>query len=98
MEKQINGTMVEAVVQYTTGYSESVYSFANNVNTVDGGTHLTGLRSAVTRTLNDYARRNNCLKDSDGNLTGDDVREGLTAIVSVKLTDPRLRARPKPAG
>ncbi|MGI6209680.1 MAG: DNA topoisomerase (ATP-hydrolyzing) subunit B [Anaerolineae bacterium] len=95
VEKQINGTMVEAVVQYTTGYSESVYSFANNVNTVDGGTHLTGLRSAVTRTLNDYARRNNCLKDSDGNLTGDDVREGLTAIVSVKLTDPQFESQTK---
>ncbi len=95
VEKEMDDTMVEAVVQYTTGFSESVYSFANNVNTVDGGTHLTGLRSAVTRTLNDYARRNNCLKDADGNLTGDDVREGLTAIVSVKLTDPQFESQTK---
>ncbi|NPV08178.1 MAG: DNA topoisomerase (ATP-hydrolyzing) subunit B [Anaerolineae bacterium] len=95
VEREINGTLVEAVVQYTTGYSESVYSFANNINTVDGGTHLTGLRSAVTRTLNDYARRNNCLKDTEGNLTGDDVREGLTAVVSVKLTDPQFESQTK---
>jgi len=95
VEKEVNGTMVEAVVQYNTGYSEMVYSFANNVNTVDGGTHLTGLRSAVTRTLNDYARRSNALKDAEGNLTGDDVREGLTAIVSVKLTDPQFESQTK---
>jgi DNA gyrase subunit B len=95
VEKQVNGTLVEAVVQYTTGYAESVYSFANNVNTTDGGTHLTGLRSAITRTLNDYARRAGLLKDSDENLTGDDVREGLTAIVSVKLTDPQFESQTK---
>ncbi len=95
VEKEVNGTIVEAVVQYNTGYSESVYSFANNVNTVDGGTHLTGLRSAVTRTLNDYARRSNTLKDAEGNLTGEDVREGLTAIVSVKLTDPQFESQTK---
>jgi DNA gyrase subunit B len=95
VEKVVNGTTVEAVVQYTTAYSESVYSFANNVNTTDGGTHLTGLRSAVTRTLNDYARRTGCIKESDGNLTGDDVREGLTAIVSVKLTDPQFESQTK---
>mgnify|MGYP005842492457 CR=1 FL=1 len=95
VEKQVNGTLVEAVVQYTSGYAESVYSFANNVNTTDGGTHLTGLRSAITRTLNDYARRSGSIKDSDGNLTGDDVREGLTAIVSVKLTDPQFESQTK---
>ena len=95
VEKQVNGTGVEAVIQYTTGYTESVYSFANNVNTVDGGTHLTGLRTAITRTLNDYARKAGVIKESDGNLTGDDVREGLTAIVSVKLTDPQFESQTK---
>ena len=95
VEKQVNGTMVEAVIQYTDAFTESVYSFANNVNTTDGGTHLTGLRSAITRTLNDYARRVGSIKESDGNLTGDDVREGLTAIVSVKLTDPQFESQTK---
>jgi len=95
VEKQVDDTLVEAVIQYNNGYAESVYAFANNVNTVDGGTHLTGLRSAITRTLNDYARRNGYLKDGDGNLTGDDVREGLTAVVSVKLTDPQFESQTK---
>jgi DNA gyrase subunit B len=87
--------MVEAAIQYTDGYSESVYAFANNINTVDGGTHLTGFRSALTRTLNDYARRNSLLKDNEPNFTGEDTREGLTAILSVKLTDPQFESQTK---
>ncbi len=94
-EKQVNGTRVEVAIQYNTGYSESVYAFANNINTVDGGTHLTGFRSALTRTLNDYARKNGLLKENEPNFTGDDVREGLTAIISVKLTDPQFESQTK---
>ena len=94
-EKQINGTNVEAAIQYTDTYTESVYAFANNINTIDGGTHLTGFRSALTRTLNDYARKAGLLKDSDPNFSGDDVREGLTAIVSIKLQDPQFESQTK---
>ncbi len=93
--RQMNGSQVEAAIQYADTYSESVYTFANNINTVDGGTHLTGFRSALTRTLNDYARKNNILKENDPNLTGDDVREGLTAIVSVKLEEPQFESQTK---
>ena len=82
-------------IQYTDGYNESVFAFANNINTVDGGTHLTGFRSALTRTLNDYARKAGLLKDSDPNFTGEDVREGLTAIISVKLQDPQFESQTK---
>jgi DNA gyrase subunit B len=95
VEKQVDSAMVEAAIQYTDGYSESVYAFANNINTVDGGTHLTGFRSALTRTLNDYARRNSLLKDNEPNFTGEDTREGLTAILSVKLTDPQFESQTK---
>ncbi len=94
-EKQVNGTQVEVAIQYNSGYSESVYAFANNINTVDGGTHLTGFRSALTRTLNDYARKNGLLKENEPNFTGDDVREGLTAVISVKLTDPQFESQTK---
>jgi DNA gyrase subunit B len=94
-EKQMNGTNVEAAIQYTDTYTESVYCFANNINTVDGGTHLTGFKSALTRTLNDYARKAGLLKDSDPNFSGDDVREGLTAIVSIKLQDPQFESQTK---
>lgn len=94
-EKRVNGTQVEVAIQYNTGYSESVYAFANNINTVDGGTHLTGFRSALTRTLNDYARKNGLLKENEPNFTGDDVREGLTAVISVKLTDPQFESQTK---
>jgi DNA gyrase subunit B len=95
VEKEINGSVVEAAIQYTDGYAESIHAFANNVNTVDGGTHLTGFRSALTRGINDYARKNGLLKENDPNFSGDDVREGLTAIVSVKLTDPQFESQTK---
>jgi DNA gyrase subunit B len=95
IEKQVNDTLIEAAIQYTDGYAESVYAFANNINTVDGGTHLTGFRSALTRTLNDYARSKSFLKDKDPNFTGEDTREGLTAIISVKMTDPQFESQTK---
>ena len=95
VEKQINGTMVEAAIQYTDGYAESVFAFANNINTVDGGTHLTGFRSALTRSLNDYARSKNLLKDKDTNFSGEDTRQGLTAVLSVKMTDPQFESQTK---
>ena len=95
IEKDIENITIDAAIQYTDAYAESVYAFANTINTIDGGTHLTGLRSAVTRTINDYARRNNLLKDSDANFTGDDTREGLTAIISIKHPDPQFESQTK---
>ena len=86
---------VEIAMQYTTGYSESIFSFANNINTTEGGTHLSGFRGALTRTINDYARTNSILKEKDENLQGEDVREGLTAIISVKLKDPQFEGQTK---
>lgn len=94
-EKQVEGVGVEAAVQYTDAFTESVYSFANTINTIDGGTHMTGLRSAVTRVVNDYARKSGLLKDSDPNFTGDDTREGMTAIVSIKHPDPQFESQTK---
>ncbi len=93
--KSINSTMVEAALQYNDGYTESILSFANCVNTVDGGTHLTGFRSALTRVLNDYAHKKKFLKDDESNLTGEDVREGLTAIISVKIAEPQFEGQTK---
>lgn len=95
MEKNVDTMLVEVAMQYTDAYNESILSFANNINTHSGGTHLTGFRNAITRVLNDYARKNNILKDSEQNLTGDDVREGLTAIVSVKLPNPEFEGQTK---
>jgi DNA gyrase subunit B len=95
VEKQVNGTRVEAAIQYTDGYAESTFAFANNINTVDGGTHLTGFRSALTRSLNDYARSKAMLKDQDPNLSGEDTRQGLTAVLSVKMTDPQFESQTK---
>ena len=94
-ERTVDGSVVEAAIQYNDGFNESVYSFANTINTPDGGTHLTGLRSAITRTINDWAKRQGMLKDSDPNFTGEDTREGLTAIVSVKLADPQFESQTK---
>lgn len=95
MEKTVDDMLVEVAMQYTDAYNESVLSFANNINTHHGGTHLTGFRNAITRVLNDYARKNNILKDSEQNLTGEDVREGLTAIVSIKLPNPEFEGQTK---
>jgi len=94
-EKKVGDTTVEVALQYNEAYSESVFSFANNVNTVDGGTHLTGFRAALTRTMNDYARRAGHLKEGEDNLSGDDVREGLTAVISVKLPEPQFESQTK---
>ena len=93
--KTIDSTMVEASLQYNDGFSESIFSFANCVNTADGGTHLTGFRSALTRVLNDYARKNKLIKEDGPNLTGEDVREGLAAVISVKLSDPQFEGQTK---
>jgi DNA gyrase subunit B len=93
--KSVDSTVIEVALQYNDGYNEAAFSFANCVNTVDGGTHLTGFRSALTRVLNDYAHKNKFLKDDDPNLTGEDVREGLTAIVSVKLPEPQFEGQTK---
>ena len=95
VEKEIDGITVDAAIQYTDAYAESVYAFANTINTIDGGTHLTGLRAAITRTINDYARRSGLLKDADPNFSGDDTREGLTAIVSIKHPDPQFESQTK---
>ena len=88
-------TAVEVALQYNDTYTENVLAFANNINTVDGGTHVTGFRAALTSSLNDWARRAGVLKDADGNLSGDDVREGLTAVISVKLTEPQFEGQTK---
>jgi DNA gyrase subunit B len=95
VEKEIEAITIDAAIQFTDAYAESVYAFANTINTIDGGTHLTGLRAAVTRTINDYARRSGLLKDADPNFTGDDTREGLTAIISIKHPDPQFESQTK---
>ena len=88
-------TAVEIAIQYTDSYSEVVLSFANNINTEEGGTHLSGFRSALTRTLNDYGRKNNIIKEKEENLSGEDVREGISAVISVKLPDPQFEGQTK---
>jgi DNA gyrase subunit B len=94
-ERRDGSTQVEVAIQYNDGYAESVFAFANNINTVDGGTHVTGFRAALTSSLNEYARKQVILKDNDANLSGDDVREGLTAVISVKMTDPQFEGQTK---
>jgi DNA gyrase subunit B len=94
-EKREGTTVVEAALQYNDTYTENVLAFANNINTVDGGSHVTGFRAALTSSLNDWARRAAILKDNDTNLSGDDVREGLTAVISVKLTEPQFEGQTK---
>ena len=95
VERREGTTTVEAALQYNDSYTENVLAFANNINTVDGGTHVTGFRAALTSSLNDWARRAGVLKDSDTNLSGDDVREGLTAVISVKLVEPQFEGQTK---
>ena len=95
VEKQVEDSIVEIAVQYNDSYSEIVKPFANNVLTPDGGTHLVGFRTALTRVINDYARKNGLLKEKEDNLTGDDIREGLTAIILVKLPDPQFEGQTK---
>ena len=95
MLKTVDSTMVEAAIQYNDGYNESVLSFANCINTEEGGTHLTGFRAALTRVINDYGRKQKLLRDDQANLSGEDVREGLTAVVSVKVTDPQFEGQTK---
>lgn len=94
-ENEKDFTTVELAIQYTDGYSENVFTFANNIGTAEGGTHLSGLRTALTRSINDYARKYNFLKEKDDNLTGEDVREGMTAILSVKLPEPQFEGQTK---
>ena len=93
--RELDGVKVELAVQYNDGWNTTEFSFANGINTVDGGMHITGFRSALTRTLNDYARKTGLLKEKDSNLTGDDVRQGLTAVVSVKVPNPQFEAQTK---
>ena len=95
LEKQVNGTLVEVALQYNESFTEFVYSFANCINTVDGGTHVTGFRSALTRVLNDYGRKQKLIKDGEANLSGEAARDGLTAVISVKLTDPQFEGQTK---
>lgn len=95
VERKVEDTMVEVAIQYTDAYVETVKAFANNVFNPDGGTHLIGFRAALTRVINDYARKNSILKEKEENLTGDDVREGLTAVILVKLPDPQFEGQTK---
>ena len=95
VDMEVETTQVEAAIQYTDSYAESVFAFANTINTPDGGSHLTGLRTAVTRLINDYARKQGFLKESEPNFTGDDTRQGMTAIVSVKVLEPQFEGQNK---
>ena len=95
VDKIANDCTIELALQYTDAYTENIYSFANNINTHEGGVHLSGFKAALTKCVNDYARRNNILKEKDPNLSGEDIREGLTAIVSVKLPDPQFEGQTK---
>ena len=90
-----DGVQVEVAFQHNDSYSENCYSFVNNINTHEGGTHLSGFKNAITKTFNDYARKNKLLKDSENNLSGDDIREGLTAIISVKISEPQFGGQTK---
>ena len=95
MSAEQENAQVEISMQYNNGYVENIYTFANNINTHEGGTHLVGFKAALTRMINDYARKKGFLKEKDDNLTGEDVREGLTAIVSVKLKEPQFEGQTK---
>ena len=95
VEGEKDGIIVEVSLQYNDGYNENLYSFANNIDTIEGGTHLSGFKTALTRVINDYAKRFNHLKENDKNLSGDDIREGLTAVVSVKISEPQFEGQTK---
>ncbi|HUU28519.1 MAG TPA: DNA topoisomerase (ATP-hydrolyzing) subunit B [archaeon] len=95
LAKEITPTVVEIALQYTESYMEALYSYVNNINTHEGGTHLSGFKAALTRTLNDYAKKNNLLKKADFTLAGDDVREGLIAVISIKMFDPQFEGQTK---
>ncbi len=95
VERMVDSTSVEVALQYNDGFAENVLAFANNIHTVDGGTHVTGFRAALTGSLNDWARKSGTLSEKETNLSGDDVREGLTAVISVKLTDPQFEGQTK---
>lgn len=94
-EGEKDGVLVEVAFQHNDSYVENIFSFVNNINTPEGGTHLSGFRTALTKTLNDYARKNKMLKDSEANLSGDDVREGITAVISIKIGDPQFEGQTK---
>lgn len=94
-ELERDGSMLELAMQYTDAYSENVFSYANNINTHEGGTHLSGFRAALTRVFNEYSRKNGFLKERDANFIGEDIREGLTGIISVKLTEPQFEGQTK---
>jgi DNA gyrase subunit B len=95
VSKEKDGIAAEVALQYNEGYNESVYAYANNINTIEGGTHLSGFRSALTKAINQYSRSNNLLKEKDPSLTGDDLREGLTAVISVKVPNPQFEGQTK---
>lgn len=95
MENTRDDVVVDVALQYNDGYSENILSFVNNINTIDGGTHLSGFRSALTRTLNDYGRKAGLIKENEANLSGEDVREGLTAVISVKVLNPQFEGQTK---
>ena len=95
IEKTDGDIPIEIAIQYTTAYSETIYSFVNNINTIEGGTHLEGFKTALTKVFNDYARNRNLLKEKDNNLTGDDIREGITAVISVKVKEPQFEGQTK---
>ena len=86
---------IEIAMQYTTAYSDNIYSFVNNINTIEGGTHLEGFKRALTKVFNDYAKSHNILKEKDGNLQGEDIREGITAVISVKVKEPQFEGQTK---
>ncbi len=95
IEGERDGIIVEIAIQYNEGFATNIFSFANNINTYEGGTHESGFKTALTRVINDYARKNNLFKDNDSNLSGEDVREGMTAIVSIKHPDPQFEGQTK---
>ena len=95
IENTKDDVVVDVALQYNDSYSENLLSFVNNINTIDGGTHLSGFRAALTRTLNDYGRKSGLIKENESNLSGEDVREGLTAVVSVKVLEPQFEGQTK---